>query len=317
MKVLATHLREDGKREKYLVDNWPSHESVGANQIVTRTLYSGITNGTERNDLIGGNYAHPDESLPAPWGYQNVGEVTEVGADVTRVKVGDVIYSSLDHIEIGLCNDDFLFCKLPDTVSREEAALFGMASVAMRTCRNADIRMGEKVLVVGAGFIGQIAAQIAGISMGAQVTLVDLNEDRLELARKIGACQHVVNTSGTGWEDNIKDFGYDVVIDVAGVPGMEDRLIGATAHRGRIMLIAGRFDVKYNFNTGQGHEVTIKQNSHFDNDDLANVCRLNEVGRLQIAPLISRVVPVEQAREIYDLLRDDPAQLTGTVFKWT
>ena len=46
----------------------------------------------------------------------------------------------------------------------------------------------------------------------------------------------------------------DALIDVAGVEGMEDRLIRALKSRGRLLLIAGRFDVKYTFNLGQAHE---------------------------------------------------------------
>lgn len=56
-------------------------------------------------------------------------------------------------------NEDGLHVKVPDAVDPREAALFGMASVAMRSCRNADLRMGDRLLIVGAGFVGQAAAQ--------------------------------------------------------------------------------------------------------------------------------------------------------------
>lgn len=315
MKALVTRLRNDNVREKLLVDDWDAPPAPVANQIKTRTLYSGITNGTERNDLIGGNYAHGDEMLPCPWGYQNVGEVIEVGPDVSRVQVGDVVYSSADHLEYCLFDENFLYVKLPESVDRREAALFGMASVAMRTCRNADVRMGERVLVVGAGFIGQLAAQICSV-MGGRVEICDLNEQRLDQARAIGACEKAFNSGGDGWQQHVPDFAYQVIIDLAGVLGMETRLISAAAPRGRLMFIAGRFKVEYDFNVGQGHEITIKQNSHFDNDDLANLCRLVQRGQVRIEPLLKEVVPVADARGIYDTLRDEPHKLGGTVFEW-
>ena len=72
-------------------------------QVRTRTLFTGVTNGTERNDLVAGNYSTPDAGLPSPLGYQNVGEVTDVGPDVTGLKVGDVVFSGVwlvsNHIE--------------------------------------------------------------------------------------------------------------------------------------------------------------------------------------------------------------------------
>jgi 2-desacetyl-2-hydroxyethyl bacteriochlorophyllide A dehydrogenase len=314
MKIIATQLGENNQRIKGLID-FPELEPVGPSQVKTKTLYSGVTNGTERNDLLRGNYSRPDSDLPAGWGYQNVGEVVEVGTDVTRLAVGDVVYSSFDHYEYAVFDENFLYCKLSDAVERKEAALFGMTSVAMRTCRHADIRMGERVLVVGAGIIGQTAAQIANI-MGARVTICDINEERLELAHSIDAAEKVYNVRGDNWQQYIKDFAYDVIIDMAGVPGMEDKLVAAAAPRGRIMFIAGRKRVDYEFNYGQGHEITIKQNSHFDNDDLANLCRLVEKGQVKIKPYIKDIVPVTEAYGIYEKLRDEPNKLLGTVFDW-
>ena len=83
-RPMADKTDADGRplREKVLVDDWPEPEGPSGNEIKTQTICTGVTNGTERNDLIRGNYAHPDEALPAGWGYQNVGRVIEVGPDV-------------------------------------------------------------------------------------------------------------------------------------------------------------------------------------------------------------------------------------------
>ena len=69
----------------------------------------------------------------------------------------------------------------------------------------------------------------------------------------------------------------------------------------------------YTFNLGQGREIQLKQNSHFDRDDLQNLCRLVERGLVEIAPLIRDVVPVSEAKRIYDTLRGTPDELLGTV----
>jgi 2-desacetyl-2-hydroxyethyl bacteriochlorophyllide A dehydrogenase len=315
MRILVTRLRNDKKREKVLATDWPDPPSPAANQVKTKTLYSGLTNGTERNDLLGGNYAHPDEALPAPWGYQNVGEVVEIGPEIKNLAVGDVVYSSADHVEYALFDEHFLYCKLPPEVDRKEAALFGMTSVAMRTCRHADIRLGERVLIVGAGIIGQTAAQIANL-MGGRVSICDINRERVELARQIGAAEQAIDVSGDGWKEHIADASYEAIIDVAGVPGMEDKLILAATPRGRILFIAGRDKVSYTFNIGQGREITIQQNSHFDNSDLANLCRLVARGQVKLSPYVREVVPVSKAKDIYDTLRDTPDALLGTVFVW-
>lgn len=328
MRALVTTLRDDSIREKILVDDWPDPGPPSGNQVRTRTVYTGITNGTERNDLIKGNYAHQDEELPAGWGYQNVGKVIEVGPDVRELKIGDLLFMSQDHLEFCLESEVGLHIRLPEELDLKEAALFGMTGVAMRICRNADLRMGDRFLIVGAGFIGQIAAQIAN-HMGARVTLCDIDERRLAVAREIGAAEEVFDVTGdSGWKQHIPDASFRAVLDLAGVPGMEDKLIWAAERRGTVLFIAGRFKVEYTFfhlgdtegkggDTGaQVREITIKQNSHFDKTDLDNVCRLVRRGLVRIAPLIQDVLPVSEARRIYDTLRDEPNKLFGTIFEW-
>ena len=316
MRALVTRLREDRTREKVLVHDWPDPGSPAAGQVRTRTRYSALTNGTERNDLVGGNYAHADEALPRGWGYQNVGEVIETGPQVQGLSVGDLLYLSQDHVEFCLEPEDGLHAKLPESVDPREAALFGMASVAMRSCRNADLRMGDRLLVVGAGCVGQAAAQI-GAAMGARVTLCDIDRRRLETAREIGAAEAVFDVGGDGWQRNIPDAGFRVVLDVAGVPGMEEKLIAAAQVRGTVLFVAGRFEVAYPFNLGQRREITLKQNSHFDRSDLENLCRLVRRGLVRLAPMIRDTVPVAEAEWVYDTLRDEPARLFGTVFDWS
>ena len=316
MRTLSIQGLPDKRRQKVLVHDWPEPEGPTGNEVKTETIYSGITNGTERNQLIGGNYAPKDEQLPTGGnGYQNVGRVIEVGPDVKELQVGDVLYMSAIHAEYVVIAEDDLLIKLPALMNRMEAALFGMTSVAMRTCRNTELKMGERVLIVGAGIIGQVAAQIAAV-MGARPTLCDINPNRLALAREIGAAETVLDVSGDGWEKGVADGTFDAVIDFAGVPGMEDQLIRAVRQRGRVIFIAGRDKVTYTFNLGQGQEIQLKQNSHFDRDDLENLCRLVDRGLVKIAPLIHDVVPVSEAKRIYDTLRDNPHELLGTVFMW-
>jgi len=315
MRALVTRLRSDGSRQKVLVADWPEPGSPEGNQVKTQTIYSGVTNGTERNDLLGGNYAHSDEDLPAGWGYQNVGRVTETGPEAQALKAGDVLYIGADHMEYVVTAEDGLLLKLEHGVEPDQAALFGMASVAMRTCRNAKLNMGERALIVGPGCIGQLAAQIAAV-MGARVSICDIDPGRLAIARQIGAAEEVLDVSGDGWAAAVPEEAFDAVIDLAGVPGMEDSLLTAARRRGRVLFIAGRFKINYTFNLGQDREITIKQNSHFDRSDLANLCRLVQRGLVQIGPLMRDIVPVEQADRIYNTLRDRPQELLGAVFEW-
>lgn len=315
MKAIVITLLPDKRREKIVVEDWKEPDSPVGNEVLCEAVFTGLTNGTERNQLIGGNYAPSDENLPCGGGYQNVGRVIETGPDVTQLQVGDLIYASVDHVERFKIQENGLLLKLPDDVEPSEAALFGISGVAMHCCRRVDPRIGERVLIVGQGCIGMFAAQIA-YAMGARVSVCDIEESRLEKARELGIAEQVINTSDDGWEKQIGNGVYDAVMDFAGVPDMVTPMVQACNTRGRLLLVAGRFDVNYTFNVGQFKEISILHCSHFTRDDLDNLCRFLRQGSIRISPLIRHKVPLDDVPQIYRWLRDEPMRLLGTVFEW-
>ena len=315
MKAIVITLLPDKRREKIVVEDWKEPDSPVGNEVLCEAVFTGLTNGTERNQLIGGNYAPSDDNLPCGGGYQNVGRVIETGPDVTQLEVGDLIYASVDHVERFKIQENGLLQKLPDDIEPSEAALFGISGVAMHCCRRVDPRIGERVLIVGQGCIGMFAAQIA-YAMGARVSVCDIEKSRLEKVRELGIAEQVINTSDDGWEKQIGDGGYDVVMDFAGVPDMVTPMVQACKTRGRLLLVAGRFDVNYTFNVGQFKEISILHCSHFTRDDLDNLCRFLRQGSIRIAPLIQHKVPLADVPQIYRWLRDEPMRLLGTVFEW-
>ena len=318
MRALIVRRRDERTREKVFVNDWPHPPAPLGNQVRIQTLYSGITNGTERNQLLEGNYAPPDQKLPMPYGYQTVGHVLDAGPDVSNLKVGDLVFVGAQtggHLECIVVAEDDLLVKLPNSVDAKQAALFGMAAVALNTCRNAALKMGERALLVGAGCVGQVAAQLAALA-GARVDICDVDERRLAVALAVGAAEKATCVAGNGWADYIADESYDAVLDFAGVPGMEDQLIRAVREGGQVLFIAGRDKVSYTFNLGQHRLITIKQNSHFYRHDLEDISRLVARGLVNLSPLLQDVVPAEDAKRIYDTLRDRPNDLLGTVFTW-
>ena len=315
MRALVVKPLPDKRREKVVATDWKEPAPPIGNEVLCQALFTGLTNGTERNQLIGGNYSTSEDHLPVSDGYQNVGRVIETGPDVTKLQIGDLIYASVNHVERFTIREDGLLLKLPVDVEPAEAALFGISGVAMHCCRRVDPRIGEKVLIVGQGCIGMFAAQIA-YAMGARVTVCDIEASRLEQIRQLGVAEQVFNTSEDGWDTQIHDGVFDAVMDFAGVPDMVTPMIRACKTRGRLLLVAGRFDVNYTFNIGQFKEISILQCSHFTCDDLENLCRFLRQGSIKIAPLIRHRVHVDEAPQIYRWLRDEPMRLLGTVFQW-
>jgi len=295
-------------------------------QILCRTLYTGLTNGTERNFLVGGNYCG---SWPSRCGYQNVGRVLEVGAGVTDYAVGDLIFSGMfsqhcQYFAVDVSRPAELYenlvIKLPPAVDPQHAALFGVASVAVHDVRRTGTKIGDRVLVVGAGPIGQFTAQ-AVRAAGAVVTIMDLDEHRLEIARQCGVPHPVRITGDESWAELKQSGGFDIVFEDSGAPVLDQILAGwgpgILKRRGKLVVIAGRQRVDYSFNSGQGHEVEINQAGHFFRSDLEQLCRLVAEGTIKIGPVIQEVVPYRDMLGVYDRLRDQPNSLFGTVFDWT
>ena len=126
--------------------------------------------------------------VPLALGYSSAGEILELGASVTGFKVGDRVacagggYAS--HAEIVYVPRN-LMVKIPEGVSDEDAAFATIGAIALQGIRVADLRLGEKVVVIGLGLLGLLAVQLVKAA-GCMVLGTDLNPDRVKLAVELG-----------------------------------------------------------------------------------------------------------------------------------
>jgi 2-desacetyl-2-hydroxyethyl bacteriochlorophyllide A dehydrogenase len=292
-----------------------------SNTVLLKTLYSGLSNGTERNKLMGGNYNKG--GWPDRIGYQHVSEVIECGAEITKFRVGDVVFTGTypGHVPYHVATESDLIIRLPEGMDLQAAALMGVASVSMHDARIANVRVEDKVLVMGGGLIGLFAMQ-AALVMGAEVTLVDRNPDRLDLARSMGADFVCDNTDERAWKLLADMPPFSVCLECSGADVL-DNVIGTRGNKGvlerhaRLVLVAGRFETAFNFNAASGRRLVTYSTSHFEQVDLEQVLRLGLKGRLHLKALVRDVVPITEAISVYDTLRDEKQKLLGTVFDWT
>ena len=290
-----------------------------AHQVVLRTIFSGITNGTERHALL---HEHAYGSFPGRHGYQHVSVVERVGAGVSTFEVGDRVFDGhyVGHRAwniVDLTEQSFTVKLRPDA-DLPAAALFGVAGVAVRAVRVTDIRPGDHVWVVGAGLIGQFAAQGARLA-GATVIVSDIDETRLERASQLGA--HGVALAGTSGDQTALDEGgpYDSIIDCSSAENLffeiheRDRL----AERGTIVALATRAEATFPWSLLHLLEGSIRNTVGFRRRDLEIVRDWCDRGDLQIDPLITHRVSIDDAPDIYRVLRDEPHLLGGVVFDWS
>ena len=298
----------------------------GPNEVLIETMYSGITNGTERHALLGEHGWKG--AFPSRHGYQHVGVIKGLGEFVKGFRVGDWVFYGryVGHRGWNIqdvsrsdpqANDSHLVIRLPDDIDRELCALFGVAGVALRAVRRLRVKATQRVWVVGAGPIGLFAAQAAR-AFGAHVTVTDLIARRLSAARELGA-HRVIDASDKDSQAILKEGGpYDCIIDASGTGGLleEIRRLGLLAHGGAIGLIAVRSETTFLWSMLHGTEASIEVSCHFGLGDLAVLIDLVRRGVIRIAPMVSRREPIQRAPEIYATLRDRPSELLGVVFDW-
>jgi predicted dehydrogenase/threonine dehydrogenase-like Zn-dependent dehydrogenase len=127
---------------------------------------------------------------PLPLGYSAVGEVVEVGAGLEgKFRVGQRVAIAgaglANHSEMNAVPEN-LCAPVPDDVNDEEACFGTLGAIAMNGVRLVEPQLGDVVAVIGAGLVGQLAAQFLDLA-GCRVVVLDYNAERLKLATYAGA----------------------------------------------------------------------------------------------------------------------------------
>ena len=129
--------------------------------------------------------------------------------------------------------------KIPDNISDDLAAIFDPYGNATHTALSFNL-VGEDVLITGAGPIGIMAVAIARHVGARHVVITDVNDYRLALAKKMGATR-AVNVANTSLADVMKELGmvegFDVGMEMSGVPSAFQSLLAAMNHGGKVALL--------------------------------------------------------------------------------
>ncbi len=306
---------------------------LGPDEIELRTTCSGVSPGTEMNQLTDGNFSWGFPHIP---GYQQAGWVARVGAEVEGWSVGQRAFTHIwgnppfwkkaptrrfprpgSHAEarIGSAKDNII--RLPDAMPDEEAAFLSVSSIGLHCVRRAEVAQGHKVLVLGLGLIGQFACQAVRIE-GATVYGLDRVPLRLEKARAI-SCEAVFDGSQRGFWAAVEHAGpFDVVVDTAGASALVGEVFTPKrlAHRGKVVLVAGRFTVEYPFTAAQWCEAAVLHTGHHTNEEMAEIVHLWEVGRWKIAPFITHRFAVNDAPTAWQMIQAGAGDWIGIVFMW-
>lgn len=301
---------------------------LGPDDVELRTTRSGITAGTERNLLLGGNYS---PGFPVMPGYQQVGRIARVGAAVVDWQVGQRAYAHFwgkpfggpahsgvgAHVSARVGPARGSIIPLPDGVPDDEAALLSVASIGLHAVRRAQVSLGQRVLVLGLGIIGQFAAQAVRV-MGGRATTVDQVPLRLHYASHLGCETSLDGRAADLWERLAALGPFDAVIETTGQNQLVQEILqrALIIPRGAIVLVGGRFTVEYGFNIAQRLEAALLHTTHHTNDDTAEVIRLRQAGLWQIAPLITHRFRPAAAPQAWQLIQGPTQDWLGIVYEW-
>jgi threonine dehydrogenase-like Zn-dependent dehydrogenase len=318
MRNIGVEYPEAKKMRLYDLGSPPALEP---NQVLIRTHYSGVTNGTERHALMG---ELGWTAFPSCHGYQHVGVIEDAGRQVDAFKPGDWVFFGryVGHRGWNVVDIDphgsHLILPLPDGVDRRLCALFGVAGVATRGIQRFRVAPAQKVWVAGLGPIGQFAAQAAR-AVGADVTVTEIDQRRLDVATELGA-HRAIRAGDPGYIDGLKAAGpYDCIIDCCGLESFlidvhENQLL---AHHGVIGVLAVHGDTVFPWRMLHGLEASIEVSCHFTLDVLRVLLHFVQKDVVRIGPLVSHSVSIDEAPQIYNTLRDNRHELLGVIFDWS
>lgn len=247
-------------------------------------------------------------STPLILGYDASGVVDALGPGVESVEVGDEVFYTPELFEDG-CYAEYntvsaeIVARKPENLSHPEAAALPVAASTgwAALMKRGNLQLGERVLVHGAGGVGQQVVQIAAAA-GAEV-FVSASPQTTDIAERLGADTVVDYKSGDfveAVEEETDGEGVDLVVDTVG-GGLLEQSVEALAHRGRMVDIVG--DPGDVGPTGKLANATVELLALTrTNETISAVRRL--ALREQIVPVIDSEYPLEEVGAAHQALQD-------------
>lgn len=197
--------------------------------------------------------------------------------------------------------------RLPDDLSYEHGAWAEPLSVALHAVAITPLDLMDTVVVVGAGPIGLLTAQVARRRGAGRIIVTDRNEHRLAVARELGAdlVVNIANADPVAAVQRATDgLGADVTFEAVGITPTVQQALAVTRVGGAITWIGNSApEVTLNMQQVVTREITIRGTYGFDRE-FSQAIELLRTRRIDVEPLIERVAPLDEGPQIFgDLAR--------------
>ena len=331
--------------KKLVIDDVPA-PGIAPNEVLVRVKSCGIC-GSDVHGFDGGSGRRIP---PVIMGHEASGVVDQVGSKVSRFQIGDrVTFDSMiscgdcgfcrrgapnlcdDRRVLGVSCEDYrrhgafaelvnvpehIVFPIPDNLSFDEAALVEPTSVALHAVNRTPIQLGDTAVVIGAGMIGLLTIQALRTAGCGRIISVDLEDDRLAIARELGA-DDILNSRQVDIPAVIREMtaglGADIAIEAVGADATVGMSIEAVRKGGIVTLIGNVTpEVSFPLQSVVTREITVHGSCASANDYPACL-ELMGRGAIQAAPIISAAVPLDQGAEMFDRLYAKEPGLTKVI----
>jgi len=295
-------------------------------RVLVETLISGISCGTE-GDCTSGRAAY----MPTPFitGYQAVGKVVEVGARVSGLAAGDLVFTSggglwgMTHLAGGsqarqsVAEAADVVKLSPQTPSLKTASYAALAAIAMEGISRMKVEAGHVLGIFGLGMLGQLAGKLGQLE-GLHSIGVNRSEWKRDAAKALGFDAVCAPTEGA-IKEAVEKLGFGPMkfaVDTTGNQQIFDLAL-ATLGPWSELSLSGYYPDKFvvNWDTCHGKQMSI-HNPVGLGSHLPKVLKLIEEGHLNIDPLIRHTIAPSQITGFYADLVKNHSQYLGAVIDW-
>lgn len=300
----------------------------GKDEALLRPLYGGIC-GSDLNSYRGANAYLTYPRIP---GHEFSAQIVEIGENDRGFKAGDIVTANpyfncgkclscrrglvnacMSNQTMGVQRDGGFSEYLVMPVSRlidgkgldpKTLALIEPFCIGYHGVQRASVKAGDRVLVVGAGTIGILAA-IAAKARGAKVWICDIAPKKLAFAETFNLDGTILNSSPEAFENAWKELtdgnGFDVTIECVGLPATLQNCLDAACFGGRVSVIGiGKHNIDLDFTIIQKKELNIFGSRNAltkDFEDLTDLVRSRDPG---IEKVITNVYAFDQAAQAFE-----------------
>lgn len=305
---------------------------ISANEVLIKVKVAGIC-GSDIHTYKG---LHPFRKPPVIIGHEIAGEIVKVGAAVTKFKLGDRVTvepqlgcGTCEYCLTGKVNycvnrgapgignwygamaeyfsaPEQMTFKLPDDMNYEQGVLVEPFAVGVHAVRKADIGVGDKVAVLGAGPIGLLAMAAAKAAGATTLLVTDVMDYALHSAVKMGATHTLNIMDKPEWMSEAKALvggEFDKVLIAAGVPGIIDQSLALLRKGGRMVTIAMFHGTQtFDIHNLQNQEKEIIGCMTYTREDTIAAIDLIGAGAINEEAIITHRLTYEQAAEGFRLV---------------